>query len=140
MSDFGFSDTENFCVDSNDGMFQDMLQNDFSSSVNDDFEQLSTYEESPFATSFHGRSQLDDLYDPHISKAQDDFVRHFDELNQAETSYEIEHASHEMHRDIESRQYWENAKQSAEIQDQKDQAFKNYINGINDIIEKYKEY
>lgn len=97
----------------------------------------SEYTSSP---SFCGNSHIDSLYDPHITDAKEDFVHHLDDYDRADTLSEAENAANAMRQDINSQKYWEDAKHEAEIQSQKNQAFHDYIDGMNDILEKYKDY
>lgn len=113
--------------------------NDFDSSINgqDDFPTLET--EDMFSPSFKGYSPIDELYDPHIAKIEDNFSMHVEDYIHARSQYECDQAKFDIQRDISEHKFWEKAKFDAEIEHMKDQAFLDHIRIVDEIIEKYRK-
>lgn len=108
-------------------------ENIHSGFVTDGSEQTS----NAYTPSF-GNSHIDKLYDGHIQNAKDNFDRHLDDFNKAQSSDDMERATKAMQQDVQSQKFWEESKAQAECSATKDQAFLDYINGVNEILDRNK--
>lgn len=122
--------------------FDDFEMNDFDSPVcgQDDLINLEQPIDCALASpSFKGYEQIDEIYNPHILRAEDNFSKHLDEFSHAHSQYEFDHAKKAMQRDISDHKFWEDAKRAAEIEHQKDQAFLDHIRNVDEILDKYRK-
>lgn len=122
--------------------FDDFEMNDFDSPVcgQDDLINLEQPIDCALASpSFKGYGQIDELYNPHIVRAEDNFSRHLDDFSHARSQFEIDQAKHALQRDISDHKFWEDAKRAAEIEHQKDQAFLDHIRNVDEILDKYRK-
>lgn len=89
---------------------------------------------------FPGRgTDIDDLYDPHIFQAKNDFIQHAQDYLDADTSYQARMAINHMREATNSENYWEDCKRSAQIEAEKDRIFMDGINAKLAILEKYRK-
>lgn len=88
---------------------------------------------------FMGRG-IDDLYDPHINHANNDFIRHAQDYLDAETSYQVQTAIDRMQEDVHSVEYWDDCKRQAKINAEKDRIVIDGINAQLEIVEKYRKH
>lgn len=87
--------------------------------------------------SFSGH--IDELYDPSIKTAQDNFAHHLKEAIEAKTTndfkFHIEHAKEARN----SEDFWQDAKHDAELESRKNEIFIDGINKQWEIMDKYQK-
>lgn len=98
---------------------------------------VQSYNHDDFNINFMGR--IDDLYDPHIDRAKENFNQHAQDFLDADTQEKAQWAINRMKEDTNSANYWEECKRSAQIEAEKDKIFTDGINARLDIINKYRK-
>lgn len=103
-----------------------------------DYDEIaSTYnDDSGYSVSFKGHENIDRLYDSDIEQSYDRYYSDIEKVAKGEIS--LDDAERVLNSDKWHIDYWEQSKSNAIIQADKDQAFLDHINGMNDIIEKYR--
>lgn len=138
VSDFSMEDANETLGDAALGDLNSLqtkldAENIHSGFVTDGSDQTS----NAYSPSF-GNSHIDKLYDGHIQNAKDNFDQHLDDFNKAQSSDDMERATNAMQKDVQSQKFWEESKAQAECSAAKDQAFLDYINGVNEILDRNK--
>lgn len=78
---------------------------------------------------------IDDLYNPHINSANEDYLYHIKEVTQSDSIDGIKHHADKAIEATKSKEYWENCKFNAEIEAEKNDIFLNHINRQWEIME-----
>lgn len=81
-------------------------------------------------------SHIDDLYDPNIQRAADDYIHHIEAITDSHNADDIKYHADKALEATHSKEYWEHSKHDAEITSEKDGLFLEHINNQLDIIDK----
>lgn len=88
------------------------------------------------SVSFHG--YIDEIYNPHINAAQEDYLEHIQKMTNSDDLYEIKRQAGLAEDTLHSQKYWEQCKFDANIQATKDSLFIENINQQWEIMDKYE--
>lgn len=95
--------------------------------------------EHPFQPSFGGNSQIDDLYDPHITSAQKDYLEHVHKITEADSLDDIKYHTEKANEALRSQEFWEDSKFEANIESSKSQIFIDGINEQWDMVNRHQK-
>jgi len=84
-------------------------------------------------------NHIDDLYDPSINSAQDNYINHIEEATNARTTDELKYHLDKAEDAQNSEKFWKEAKHDAEIEATKHDIFIDGINKQWEIMDKYQK-